>query len=1214
MNGEREKHIVALALEAGLVTRDQVEACGQLRRQATDASPPSILALLLLHGHLTRQQVVDLAARLPRPEAEAKAPAAPPPAGQSAQQGGEAAAPPETGPSAEPLPDVARCEMVAGLGGGTVAATCVIRDPATGRRYVLKAFYPSISRKTGFAERARHEAAQAVQIQHPSVVRVLGTGMRLNDIYVLTEYVEGASLAQLLAARGKLEAHEILAIAVGCAQALEQGERVGLRHGAVSPTNILVAQDGTVKLDDLGVAKPRAVDLSILKTGEGIRAPYYLSPEHVAGDPLDARSDLFSLGAVLYHGLTGRQPFGGDTTAEVTTAIRSGHYRPVTTANPEASRGFAAVVTKLLEPEPAQRYQSIRELLADLEAIQGGRVPAAQRAAIARKQAEAADDVVAVSVPQETPPPSRRRLWPWAAAAAVVLGIVALIAALGGGEAPDETAVRRQRQAELRDIREGSTDDRTEALEDFAKAHKGTEEGEEARCELAYEKLEAALREAHDFAALNAGNHPAVAKCFAKLADQCEYAVVGETREQRVREIRAEALLLETLAFVRQYPRRDRQIAKMCSVVLKAYEESADPEKGARAKERVLGERADVVLKEAEAFAEAHKNDPARRKEILERFRDIAQAYKTTAAGGRAQRRLEDAEAKERNETQRQFTEARDKARQFVQKKLFGEALRVYDALLAAKPPEDVRQLILTEKSAVQTQADDEFKAIHAQAQDQARAGYYAKAVALYRQVDETFGLKSLVDQARGEIAIIEPQLQSASRRRRRAIGAAKYDHFLILIEPAIKLACTWSFQQADRQAEKARPQLRAAETETFLDDFRRDLKQMRKLKLDAIARINDKKAPPVLARDFSLGKFRGRLDKLWLQAPALRADDVHVVFRYGQIEVRRPWSDFPRGELYQLAKLSCDPRDPESHVTLGLYCLYADLLGPARRELGAARATGRDVAKLLARLEAAQGAVSAPSVDKTKAEEASQLLIDARRFLAERAWDRALYRFALLRIRHDGGDYDLTPNLKEINERIAECKPHVDRMQMQADLALGRAVPLIRRDDLGDWEQHFGKWAMVGGVLHGQVAQDHDAECLFSLQHPPSYELRAEVRVLAGTGAILRLAGKGRPNVGFWVHAADPKLVGLLHAYPGDEKPAERQPRPFTFTPKTWAKVRAVVTPAYVAVTIGRKYKVTMPNKLPPQKGNVHTYGFVVNAKSTAELRNLTVRILQEQ
>jgi len=1103
MSEERDKRFVVLALERGLVSAEQVEACRRLQSQAPEP-PPSLLQLLLQQGHLSREQVVQLASSLH-------------------------------------LPDLEQCVPVQDLGAGTLGSTCVVQDGATGKRYALKILGRSLIRDPGFAEQVHKTAALAARISHLNVVRVLGAGEKLGDLYVVSEHVEGASLEQLLAAKGKLEPHEALSVGLAAAQALEQAVALGLTHGAISPRNLLVAQDGSVKLADLGIPRPRA-EVSVARTGEGVRSPSYLPPEYFdPRAPLDVRSDLFSLGAVLYQCLSGQVPFHGDTTAEVIFAIRNGVCRPLREAAPGVPLSLTAVVEKLLQSDPSRRYESPAALLADLQAVQAHRVPEAQRKALAEVQAAKQKEPEPQPLPAETPPPPRRR-WPWVLLAAGVA--LAAAAATAVALLPRQRA--KAKPAEEEPIEPAGPADL------IALAKKGREE------------IEAVKPRDFDAPDGSAKKLEAVQSKIEKLKEiQQKYKRTGVEKEaeEKLAPLIAEELFEKALAYAREHPRDADGIAKR--------------------------------------FGEIHEN------------------YGNTQAGYKAEQELEKVEGADRKKLQADLEEARQRAKALTDKKRFGEALAAFDELHAANPPEAIKQSILLEKNAIASEAERAYQDAHRRAQEKIGGKYYEDAKGLYDQVAATFGLEPFVGRAKAEIAIIAPLLKSAAARRLEAIDEAKYRFFLTRVEPARAFARSWDLAGASREAEKIRPELRTAGIEAYLDSFLDDVKLLTSLKRRVIRRLSDQ-AAPVLVRHFSLGKLAGKFDPQWLEAQALRADDTEAVFRYGQLEVQRAWAQFPPDELYKLGNLASDPNDPQGHLVLGIHCLYADLLTLARREFHLAKAQAPEAESYLQRVELALGATKAGPA-RTKDEEASQLLLEAKRFMNEQAWDRALYRLALLKDRHAKSEYNVSANLPDINQRIAACKKQVEKLEIESDLALGREVALLRDSLFDDWQQRFGTWTLEKGVLRGKNTEDHDAECLFALRHPPAYELRVKVRVTEGPGAILRLAGKARPNIGFWIHTAKPDLVGLLYAQPDDKQADERATRPFTFQPNTDYELCALVSPARVEVRIvgatgGADYAVRMPNKLQPDPSGLQTYGVLVSPKSAAEFRDFSVRALREQ
>ena len=1105
----RDQRIIALALERGLLDAEQVEACRELQAEADPPRP--LLQLLVQQGYLSPDQVVALV-------------------------------------SGEHLPDLARCEVAGELPPGPLGTACVVEDAEDGRRYVVTVLHPSVQADAALVDRLRHDAAVAARLEHPHVVRTLGMGEQMGDTFVVSEHVAGATLSQLLEAKGRLETHEVVFVALACAKALEAGLARGLLHGAIEPGSVLVAQDGTVRLAGLGLTKPPIREVSIGKSGEGIRSPHGLSPEHLDREPkLDTRSDLFSLGALLYRCLTGKQPFQGDTTAEVTFAIRDGDFEPIAEVAPEAPQALAAIVAKLLAPEPARRYQGPGALIADLEAYQAGKVPDALRAAIAAAREAKAKPPEPAPEPAVAPAPRRTRLWlGLAAAAAAAVAVTAWLALRTPATRPPppvEQAVE------------------PDADDPVLRARKGSEE--------------------------------------------IELAIAADTSEQEKEPDQKVAAIQTTIGRL--------------EAIEQHYKGTAAAKEAAR---RLVPLQAEALFQTARLFAREHPKDEAA---VATRYRAVVEKFPDTAAALKAERELDALEGEDRKRVQRELLAARARADTLAGQERFGAALKEYDALLRGAASEATRQQVLQEKIAITTKAEQAYERLHAQAQGKVRGRLFEEARALYERVAARFGVEPYVGRAKGEIAIIEPLLASTARRRVEAIDAAKYEFFLIRLEPSLALARGWLLAGSRAEAEKLRPELRTAQIEGYLDDYLSDLALLRSLKAQVVRRLNDK-ARPVAASQFSLGKVAGKFDPAWLEAEVLSASDQRVVLRYGKVEVTRTWDQFPPDELYKLGKLAAEPKEPHGRLLLAIHCIYAGLAKTAAAELAAATAGKIDVGPYEQRLRLAAAPEPGPRrrPTETEQEQASRLLMEAKRFMAEREWDRALYRLALLRERHATDVYDVSANLDDINRRIVECKPLVAKLEMQTDLALGRRVLLTRDDLFDEWQTRFGKWEIGSGVVHGEMivdptakgegGGDHDAECLFSLAHPPSYELRCTVRIVKGTGALLRLAGKARPNIGFWLHATSPKLVGILHAYKADDRPAEHTRKPFAFKAGQWYKIRAVVNPATVEVAVGTTYVCRAANKLPADPAGIVTYGFLVNPASAADFRDFSVRVLQEQ
>ncbi|NQT86575.1 serine/threonine protein kinase [bacterium] len=1112
MSQERDNTLVALAVEEGFITREQVEACRELQAKSPIDPPPSLLRLLVEAKHLTPSNVLALT-------------------------------------SGRFLADITHCNLVRQLGIHPLTTTCLLNDPTDGQQYVIDIVHPSLAARPGFVDRLHRDTALATNMDHPNIVQTYGAKRQMGDLIVLTEYVEGATLEELIRARGKLAAGEVLSVALAGANALTHAMACRLTHGTVCPEAFVITTDGVVKLSRFGLPKAPVDEISIKKKGPGVRAPHYLSPEHFDRAVLpDHRSDLFSLGAVLYQALTGELPFDGDTTQEVIVAIRGGQFLLVKQVMPAASPGFAAIIDKLLQPKPDDRYPSPQELLDDLEGYQAGRMPEAQRQAMADARAARLDTSSGTAVP--TARIRRSQTWIAVAVAAAILTLLAIyLLTRGTTEAPKKA------------------DDTVKA----AAAVRADRRLKRARQALKYITNEAAEKnELQD-------------------ADRLETA--------------------------------SDAIAKLEAI---ATENKGTPV-AEEARLKIIPFQADALFETAKIYAREH---PDERKAIVRRYREVIDGYASTGAAFHAGRELEKHLDVGRKSVIDRFEDIKKQADALAAKNRFGAALAVYEqfvakqlpTLLAAIGAEEagaslrsaIGENILKERVALNSQADRAFSAIHEKARAQVDAQYYESAVALYTQVVETFGVEELVNRARAEVAVIQPLVRRAATQRHQAINVVKYEFFLSQLDPALACVRGWDFAGAIREAETHRPALKDAEIEPYLDGFLEDVALVRLLKLRTMRRLNDR-ANPVVAKAFSLGKVAGKFDPEWLKAQVLSADEARVVFRYGKVEVHRAWPQFLPDELYRLGKLSTDAKDPHAHLQLGIHALHAGLKKTAATEFQFAKAGGIDVAAYMQRVDLLRGATAA-GAPETHAEEVSRLLREARAHMDERGWDRALFRLATLHTRHERGEIDLAANLPDVTRRIVACKKHMAQIQLETDLALGEAVDLLASEGLEDWQSNFGAWDVSKSILRCQATEDHDAECLRSLRHARSYVLAGDLRIVAGAGAILRLAGKARPNLGFWANAAEPDLVGLLYAGATDEAPAERSLHKFAFKTGQWYPWRATVSPASVKLTVGKSYTVRMANKLQPDPAGVQTYGFLVSPKSTAEFRNLTVRVLHEQ
>ena len=256
-----------------------------------------------------------------------------------------------------------RYRLISRLGSGGMAEVWLAEDTMLARRVALKFLLERFTQDAQFVERFRREASSAAGLQHPNVVGVFDRGEHEGLHYIAMEYVDGASLKELIT-RG-LSVGEAVEIVRQVLAGARFAHAQGIVHRDLKPQNVLIDGEGRARVADFGIARAGASEIT--QTGSVLGTAQYLSPEQAQGLPVTPASDLYSVGVMLYEALTGQVPFEGDSAVTVALKQVSERPRPPSELNPEVPRALDVVVLRALAKDPANRFASADEFLHALD-------------------------------------------------------------------------------------------------------------------------------------------------------------------------------------------------------------------------------------------------------------------------------------------------------------------------------------------------------------------------------------------------------------------------------------------------------------------------------------------------------------------------------------------------------------------------------------------------------------------------------------------------------------------------------------------------------------------------------------------------------------------------------------------------------------------------------------------------------------------------------
>lgn len=401
-----------LVIENNFATPEEVQNCLQQSRGVGDNSR-SLVELLVDNEYITRRQMERLR---------------------------EAAAAERSGKN------IPGYKFIEKLGAGAMATVWKAKQISLNRTVAVKILPKKFSTNKQFIERFYAEGRAAAQLNHPNIVQAYDVGKAGELYYFVMEFVDGSTVYDEIAKRKRVSEDDAVQVVIQVAEALQHAHEKGLIHRDVKPKNVMITRDGVVKLADMGLA--RAIsdrEMAEAEQGKAFGTPYYISPEQIRGEVnIGPPADIYSLGATLYHMVTGQVPFDGKNPSSVMHKHLKADLVPPDHVYPKLSAGLSEVIEMMMAKDPKARYQSCKDLLIDLRAVKAKQHPPMAHkdfahtdlTAIAQIEAAAPVEVVADRAAMAKNSPLVRPWLLWALGASVLANVIMVMVLVmrSGGE------------------------------------------------------------------------------------------------------------------------------------------------------------------------------------------------------------------------------------------------------------------------------------------------------------------------------------------------------------------------------------------------------------------------------------------------------------------------------------------------------------------------------------------------------------------------------------------------------------------------------------------------------------------------------------------------------------------------------------------------------------------------------------------------------------
>lgn len=333
--------VARLVIEQGFATKEEVRHCVDLAKGKPDAS---LAQLLVDHAYVTERQLARLRQVI------------------EAERSGQA---------------IPGYKLLSKLGSGAMATVFRARQLSLNRDVAIKILPRKFNQSPQFIERFYAEGRAAAQLNHPNIVQAYDVGKAGDYHYFVMEFVDGRTVYDDIVKHKRIPEKEAIEIAIGVAEALQHAHERGLIHRDVKPKNVMINKSGVVKLADLGLARALSdKEAAEAEAGKAFGTPYYISPEQIRGDKnVGPPADIYSLGATLYHMVTGNVPFDGKNPSSVMHKHLKAELIPPDHVNPKLGPGISQIIEMMMAKDPRNRYKDCKDLLLDLRAVARGEPP-----------------------------------------------------------------------------------------------------------------------------------------------------------------------------------------------------------------------------------------------------------------------------------------------------------------------------------------------------------------------------------------------------------------------------------------------------------------------------------------------------------------------------------------------------------------------------------------------------------------------------------------------------------------------------------------------------------------------------------------------------------------------------------------------------------------------------------------------------------------------